>query len=143
MGSKCDVNLPGPVVDFRQKYLELLDTVNELREKLAETSDRLDMTQQGLAESLKRTTALEKIVFDTDQDMKILTKDEQRAIILMNYVKKHGAVITKTAQKLLRDDHHETARRAMKFCTDNYTGFYLTKTIHGKQVLKFKNEVVK
>lgn len=141
MGSKCDVNLPGPVVDFRQKYFELVDIVDDLRERLAETSDRLDMTQQGLAEALKRITALEKNGFDSDQDLKILTKDEQRAIALKNYVEKNGAVSTKDAERFLKVNSRESARRAMIFCKDNFAGFYLTKTRRGVSVLRYKREV--
>lgn len=147
MGSECDVNLPGPVVDFKQKYLELLDTVNDLREKLDIQEEKHAENRaedlHSLAESLKRISALEKITYNVGDDFKVLAKDEQRAIILKNYVDKNGAVSTKDARRILKVHSPESARRAMIFCKDNYVGFYLTKTRRGVSVLRYKMEVFK
>ncbi len=86
--------------------------------------------------ALQRITALEKKLFDCENDKSILSKADQRRVKLLNYLKTHKSITSIRAMKLLKVTHHSSAHRAMKACAVSNDDIQLTKTPAGKLNLK-------
>lgn len=117
-----------------QKIDKLMNLVNEL-------SDDLETVQENHADALQRITILEKNLNGEDENISIQTKEQQRALQLLKYLKSHDGITTNTAMKLLKLSHHQSALRVMKSCAEKNNNLFFSKTTTGKRILKVKTEV--